>query len=177
MKKNRFIVFGAFVLGGIALLLMTRFYKDYFYLVSFLMLLIAVIGITNALLDPHLNPYLRVAFLVISLLFLIGSMVGLLIKEDNMPLPIYCLILGILEIINGGAELTEAWHLLKEKNFIWIPFALDALFEVVLGILMVIERDETLRFHTTLISIDLMVEGTLKLINEFVEDKRRSHEQ
>ena len=175
MKRNRFIIFGAFLIGGGVLLLLTFLFKYDFYLVSFMLFILFAISIIGALFDQHINPYLRVAFLVVGLLFLIASMVGLLIKEDNLELPIYCLILAILEIINGCAESVETYHLFKEKNKMWILLAIDSLFEIVLGVLMVFEKHETLRLHSTLIAADLFFEGTIKFINEYVEDKRGIH--
>ena len=172
MRKNRFIVFGAFLFGGGILLLLTFLFKDDFYLVSSILFILFTLSVIGALLDLRINQYLRVAFLVIGLLFLIASMIGLLIKEENLELPIYCLILAILEIINGCVESVEAYHLFKEKNKMWILIAIDSISEIVLGVLMVFERHETLRFHSILIAADLFFEGAIKFINEFVEDKR-----
>lgn len=172
MKKARFIVFGTFILAGIALLLLTLFLKNDFYLVSLLLLLLAVSAIIGAYFDPHINEYLRVAFVVIGLLFFIASMLGLLLKEDIMSVSIYCLVLAILEIINGVAKCIESYEMLKEKNYMGIAFAIDALFEIVIGALMVFEKDATLHLHSTLISGALMYEGIIKLINEYIEDKR-----
>ena len=53
-----------------------------------------------------------------------------------------------------------------------VLFAFDAIFEFVLGVLMSIERHATLRTHVTLIGADLAFEGIIKLINEFVEEKK-----
>ena len=176
MKRNRFIVFGAFVLGGIALLLLAILYKEDYNLLSLLLLFLSIVTILGAMLDSHINPYLRNAFLVIGLLFLAASALGLLLTEEKMSLPIYCIVLAVLEIINGIIKCFEVYHLFKEKNYMFIAFAIDALFEIAIGTMMIFEKNETLRLHTILISIGLMCEGTAKLVNEFVEDKKGIHE-
>ena len=177
MKASRFITLGIFFAGGIILLLLTNFMSDDFYLASLLCLVLAIATFVPSFLDEHIHDKLKLILLVIGLLFFIASMVGLWLEEQNLPIHIYCLIFAILEIINGIAELNEAVALIKHKNIVMgILFVLDALFEVVLGILMVIERHETLHLHVTLIACDLFFEGTIKFINTFVEEKRESHE-
>ena len=175
MKRNRFITFGIFVLGGISLLLFLLIKSDYL-IVGLLCLVLALVVFIPALLDPHLNKNLRVALLVIGLLFFIASMLGFLLEEEAFPVTIYCLVLAVLEIINGIAELLEGVETIKEKNYVMgILFIVDALIEITLGILMSFERNETLRLHVTLISADLFFEGTIKLINEYVEERRGVH--
>ena len=109
MKRNRFIVFGAFVLGGIALLLLAILYKEDYNLLSLLLLFLSIVTILGAMLDPHINPYLKNAFLVIGLLFLAASALGLLLTEEKMSLPIYCIVLAVLEIINGIIKCFEVY--------------------------------------------------------------------
>ncbi len=177
MKKNRFISFGIFLLGAIVLILVSNFVPDDYYLISILCFVLAVVTFVPTILDPHLNYSLRLTIMVVGLLFFIASMLGLLLEQDSFPLTVYCLVFAIIEIINGIFELNEAVALIKEKNYVMgILFILDSLIEVVLGILMVIERHSTLRLHITLIASDLAFEGTIKLINEYVEDRRGVHE-
>lgn len=177
MKKNRFISFGIFLLGAIVLIFVSNFVPDDYYLTSILCFVLAVVTFVPAILDSHLNYSLRLTIMVVGLLFFIASMLGLLLEQDSFPLAVYCLVFGIIEIINGIFELNEAVALIKEKNYVMgILFILDSLIEVVLGILMVIERHSTLRLHITLIASDLAFEGTIKLINEYVEDRRGVHE-
>ena len=173
MKRNRFISLGAFVIGGIALILSSLFIKNNHTVVSILCFVLAVVVFLPALLDTRVHPNLRVTLLVIGLLFLIASMFGLLIDEENFPTSIYCLIFAILEIINGIAELNEGVEIIKQKNYVMgILFIIDALIEITLGVLMSIERHATLRTHVILISADLFFEGIIKLINEYVEERR-----
>lgn len=177
MKRNRFIAFGSFLLGGIALILSSLFIQEDFFIIVVLCLVLSFVTIIPTLLDPHLHPNLRVTSLIIGLFFFIASMVGLLIHEENLPPYVYCLIFAILEMINGVAELNEGVAIIKEKNYVMgVLFIIDALIEITLGILMSIERHSTLRTHVILISADLFFEGTIKLINEYVEERRGVHE-
>ena len=149
-----------------------------FYLVAVLSLGLAVVTFVASLLDPHINQNLRLIIMAFGVLFFILSMLGLLLTENNMPVSVYCLIFAILEILNGITELNEAIGLLKEKNYtMGVLFVIDALIEITLGILMSVERHSTLRTHVILISADLFFEGIIKLINEYVEDKRGVHEE
>ena len=178
MKRNRFITFGIFAVGGIVLILSSLFIPSNFFVVVVFCLVLAVVVFVPGLLDSHLNQNLRVALLVIGLLFFIAAMVGLLLEDDNLPVWVYCIIFAILEIINGVAELFEGIDIIREKNYVMgVLFIIDALIEITLGILMSIEREESLRTHVILISVDLFFEGTIKLINEYVEERKGIHHE
>ena len=177
MKRNRFITFGVFVLGGAILILSVLFNTNNFYIVSTLCFVLFLVVFIPTLLDPHLKYFLRISLLVIGLFFLLASLVGLLIHEENLPTHTYCLIFALLEVLNGVAEFCEGVDIVKEKNYVMgALFIVDALIEITLGVLMTIERDETLRIHITLISADLFFEGIIKLINEFIEERRGIHD-
>ena len=176
MKRNRFITFGIFVLSGVALLLTSLFVPSDFYVAVILCFVLSLVVFIPGWLDPHLNFNLRITILVVGLLFFIASMLGLLLHEDNFPVWVFCIVFAILEVINGITELNEGVIIIKEKNYVMgVLFIIDALFEIVLGVLMIIERQEALRSHVILISIDLFFEGTIKLINEYVEERRGIH--
>ena len=177
MKRNRFIVFATFVIAGIILILTSQFLDDDFKIVAVLCFALSAVTLVSALLDPHLNDYLRLATIVVGLLFLIAFATGLLVTEENMPVSVFCLIFAILEIVNGVFEMNEAIGLIKEKNYVMgALFVIDSIIELVLGVLMSIERHSTLRTHVILISADLFFEGTIKLINEYIEERRGVHE-
>lgn len=177
MKRNRFIALGAFLLGGIALILSSLFIQEDFFVIVVLCLVLSFVTIIPTLLDSHLHPNLRITSLVIGLMFFVAAMVGLLIHEENLSPITYCLVFAILEMINGVAELNEGVAIIKKKNYVMgVLFVIDALIEITLGILMSIERHSTLRTHVILISADLFFEGTIKLINEYVEERRGVHE-
>ena len=177
MKRNRFISFGIFMLCGIALLLTSLLIPSDFHVCVILCFVLFLVVFIPGWLDPHLNFNLRITILVVGLLFFLAAMVGLLIHEENFPVWVFCIVFSILEIINGITELNEGVAIIKEKSYMMgVLFIIDALFEIVLGVLMVIERQEALRSHVILISIDLFFEGTIKLINEYVEERRGIHD-
>ena len=178
MKKSRFIVFGVFILAGIVLILCSQFLKSDFYLASALCFVLALVIIVSGFLDPHLNDYLRVAVLVVGLLFIIGFAVGPLVTEQNLSVFVYILIFSILELLNGITELIEAIAIFKHKSYVMgVLFTIDAVFEVVLSILLIVEGQHALRTHVILISADLFFEGTIKLINQYVEDRKEANHQ
>lgn len=173
MLKNRFITFGIFLLGGFTLILASQFMDSDYYIVVTLCFVLSLVVFIPGILDPHLHPRLRLFVLFVGVLFFIASLFGLLLNEDSFLISIYCLIFAILEILNGILELNEGVAMIKEKNYVMgVLFIIDALFEVTLGILMSIERHSTLRTHVILISADLIFEGTIKLINEYVEERK-----
>lgn len=177
MKRNRFIVFATYIIAGVVLILTSLFLDSDHRVVSVLCFALATVTLVGGILDSHKDDYLRVAIIITGLLFLIAFALGMLLNEENMAVHIYCLVFAILEIINGVFEMNEAVALFKEKNYVMgVLFAIDAIIEVVLGILMSIERHATLRKHVILIAADLFFEGTIKLINEYVEEKRGIHE-
>lgn len=173
MGKSRYVVFATFMVMAVSLVLLSILYERDFLLVSFLCFALAAVTLVSAILDKHINERLRMCIMITGLLFVIAFAIGPLLTADNLPISIYCLIFAILEIINGIFEFNEAVDLIKEKNYVMgVLFAVDAIFEFVLGILMSIERHSTLRHHVILIAADLVFEGIIKLINEFVEEKK-----
>ena len=170
---SRFITFAVFILCGVGLIFTSLFLESDFMVVVTLSFALAAVTIVAGLLDPHLNSRLRLIIIATGILFFVASMIGLLLTEANLPVSVYCLIFAILEIINGILELNEGVGVIKEKNYVMgALFIIDAIIEIVLGILMSIERHETLRHHVILIAADLFFEGTIKLINEYVEERR-----
>ena len=51
-------------------------------------------------------------------------------------------------------------------------FLIDSLFEIAIGILMVIELSASLRMHMILVGGDAIYEGIIKFINEILEEKK-----
>ena len=174
MKKiSRFITFVTFMSAGVGLILTSLFLQDDFMVVVTLCFALATVTIVAGVLDPHLNQKLRITIIIIGFLFAVAAAVGLILQEGALTVSTYCLIFAILEIINGIAELNEGVGVIKEKNYVMgVLFIVDAVIEIVLGILMSIERHETLRTHVILIAADLFFEGIIKLINEYVEERK-----
>ena len=172
MQKNRIILFSVFMVVATALLICGVWFPYNFYLAIILSSALAIVVLALAFFDPHMDKRLRIGLYVIGASFAVITLVGLIATEKNISLPTYCLLFAILEVICGAAKIIEAVLVLKEGNKMGIAFIADAIFETVLGLLMVIEKHQTLRTHIILISIDLYFEGIVKFINEMVEVKK-----
>ena len=171
MKNIKYIIFVIFLLGGTALILLSNFFPNEYHLVSLLSLIMGIITISTALLDLHLDKRVKILTIIVGLLFAINPLIGLILKEETYSIETYCMVFAIIEICNGIMEMSEALLLLKEKNNMWVAFLIDAFIEIILGMLMIRERDETLRTHVILIGMDLYFEGFIKFINKILEER------
>ena len=89
----------------------------------------------------------------------------------TLEIALYCVFLGSLDLFKGIVKLIEAGMMQKERNKMCYLFFVDSLVEIVLGVLMIIELNATIRTHVVLIGIDIVYEGIIKFINEYVEAK------
>lgn len=170
-KYHRYIVLVSFLIGAILLFIFSQTFKSRHNLVTAVFLTISIVTFIGTIFDHKVMRYIRFLLLGTSIAFLVMSFVGLTLKETRLEVELYCLILGIFDIVKGLIKIGEAIYVLKDKNKMGYLFLLDAAVEILLGVLMCIELEETLRTHVILIGINILYEGVMKFINEFVEDK------
>ncbi len=171
-RQDKYITFATFMIGATGLVLLSAFLPSDFYLVALVCLLVAMMTLISAYLDKDIRDSTRLSFFILGLLYFILSMVGFLINEINLPVPVYCVLLGSFDIVKGLGEIIEVVNKFKAKNYMAVAFLIDALIDVVLGILMCIEREETLRLHVNLIAADCYYEGVIRLTDEIIAQKR-----
>lgn len=174
---SRYLTFGAFILSAIGLILLAIFNATDFTVISLLMLITALVTVISTFLDEHIQPKLRMTFYMLGMVMVIISFVGFAISEEVLSVNTYCIFYGVIEAISGGVKVYEGIVIIKEKNKMGYLFVIDGLIEMVLGILMIIERQEGLRTHLILIAADKVYEGSIKLINTYVEDKKGFYEK
>ena len=172
-RRDKFITFGVFILGATGLILLSLFLPSDFYLVSLTFLIVGLITIVSGLLDKDVRESTRLVILILGLLYFVFSMIGLLFTETNLSVPLYCIFLGSLDIVKGLGEIVEVVNKFKRKNMMAIAFLIDGLIDLVLGILMVIEKDSTLRLHVNLIAGDCYFECIIRIIDEAIAEKKR----
>ena len=171
MKRNRIIVLLVFLIVGIALIPASQLIKDEHILAATTFFSIAVATLVGSILDSKSNPFIRYSLIGIAIAYLALGFVGLFSNKEVLEIAIYCMILGIADIIKGLVKTIEAFIMLKEKNKMCILFFIDSIVEITIGILMCIEVNEALKLHVILISVDMMFEGIIKFANEYVEER------
>ena len=170
-RITRTIVLLTFLIIGTVLIVLSQTIADEHLLVSLTFYLIAGATFVGALLDPHVNKGVRYTLLILSVIYVGLGLLGAFAQNISLEIEIYCIILGSIDLFKGLVKISESIGMLKEKNKMGILFIIDALIEVTLGILMIIEMNETLRIHVILIGIDALYEGTIKFFNEIVEER------
>lgn len=171
MKRNRIIVLIVFLVFGIALLPDSQLIKSEHSLTAMTFFSIAFVTLIGAVLDSKVNKVIRFSLIGLSLVYMALGFVGQFTDEYALEITVYCLILGIADIVKSLVKIIEASIMLKEKNKMCILFFIDSLIELTLGILMCVEFNEALRLHVILISMDMIFEGIIKFINEYVEER------
>ena len=121
--------------------------------------------------DTHINKVVRQMLIVTSIAFVLVALLGVWLK-GKINVGTYCIIFGTIEALTGAAKIVEAIDLIKNKHKMGFAFLCDAIIEVVLGVLMIIEKDERLVLHINLIAADKIYEGAIKLINMEIHERK-----
>ncbi len=172
VNKDRITSLITFLIGGAVLILLSNSFDDLRSLLALTFGLLAALTFIGTILDPHCEKETRIALHILSGASLLFCIFGMMIHEDVLSLDTYCLIFGIYGIVKGVVKTYEAINIFREKNKMAFLFLIDSLFEIVIGILMVIELSASLRTHMILIGGDAIYEGIIKFINEILEEKK-----
>ena len=173
-KRNRYFIIIIFYLAAISLILISALVKDASHFIEILFFSLAGLTIVGTLLDSRIDKKLRIGLLSIGGFFLVGGILCLILKNPGyVNVSTLCIIFGVLEILSGLIKVVETIMLAKEHNFMAHLFTVEVVFEITLGILMIIERESGIRLHLNLIAAEKLYEGTIKFFNEFVEERRR----
>ena len=175
-KQNKFISLGISLLAATGLLFLGLFFKDNFYLISILLGIVALTVFANTFLDDFMDMKIRRLFYALALLFVVGALVGVLLTNQVMSVDVYSIVFGGLEIVSGIVKSFESIMTLIKKRKIGIFMLIDGLAEIVMGILMLIEKEEALRLHVNLIVGEKIYEGVVKTINASLEEKHHQKE-
>ncbi len=175
-KQNKFISLGISLSAAVALLFLGLYFKNNYFLISILLGIVAITVFANTFLDDFMEVQMRGLFYALALLFVIGSLVGVMLNEQVMSVDVYSLVFGGLEIVSGILKSFEAVMTLIKKRKIGIFMLIDGVAEIVMGILMLIEKEEALRLHVNLIVGEKVYEGAVKTVNAFLEEKHHQKE-
>ena len=156
---------------------MQTFYHDQYHTITILFALMGLCTVCATIFDPYILRQFKIIIVVAGGLFFLGTVVGLSI-EHLINISIYCVIFGGVEIFSGVAKVNEALGMIfKEKNKLGWAFLCDAIIEIVLGTLMIIEREAELKVHLNLIAIDKIYECSIKILNgHFLTKKEKTAE-
>ena len=172
MAKNRIIPFVTFLVAATVCIILCRFLASDYYLVASVCIAFATAILIPSYLEEHLNSRLRIILFLISGLLLVLALLSLVMTEANLDLKTFCLFFAIIELINGIAEVFEGIFLLKKKDYLAFALFVSALLEIVLGVLMIFERHETLRLHMYLLGANLYFEGIAKFVSETIKERK-----
>ena len=170
-KIGKYIILVVFAIVGFALFVCSYAIENDRALVASTFFLTALTTFLGAYLDPRLNKFIRATFIAISFACLALGFFGIFMANITLEIALYCVFLGSLDLFKGIVKLVEAGMMQKERNKMCYLFFVDSLVEIVLGVLMIIELNATIRTHVVLIGIDIVYEGIIKFINEYVEAK------
>ena len=172
MSRERITSLITFLLGGLVLILLSFSYQDDRSLLSLTFLMLAALTFIGTILDPHCEKETRIALHICSGISFVFCVIGMMIDEGSLSLDHYCMMFGIYGIIKGVVKTYEAINIFREKNKMATLFLIDSLFEIAIGILMLIELSASLRMHVILVGGDAIYEGIIKAINERLEEKK-----
>ena len=172
LTRDRITSLIIFLVGGAVLILLSTSLDDDFHLLALTFGLLAALTFIGTILDPHCEKETRVALHILSGVSLLFCIFGVMIKKDWFTLDRYCILFGVFGIVKGLVKTYEAINIFKEKNKMAFLFLVDSLFEIAIGILMLIELAESLRLHMILVGGDAIYEGIIKFVNEFIEEKK-----
>ena len=175
-KQNKYISLAISLIAAIGLLFLGLFFKDDYYLISILLGIVSLVVFANTILDDFMEMKMKVLFYSLSLIFAIGALLGVMLNKNIMNVTVYSIVFGGLEIISGMVKSFEAIMTLIKKRKIGIFMLIDGLAEIVMGVLMIIEKEEALRLHVNLIVGEKIYEGTIKTINAALEEKHAGKE-
>lgn len=145
--------------------------KNHYFLIIVLSMIMAATTYFTTYYDIHINKVIRQLLIFVSFAFVVVALVGVWFK-GHMDAATFSIVFGATEAFSGLIKIVEAIDLLRRKNKIGFAFLCDALIEVVLGVLMIIEKDETLVLHVNLIAADKIYEGTIKLIHIILHERK-----
>ena len=172
INRDRITSLVTFLIGGAVLILLSNSFDDLRSLLALTFGLLAALTFIGTILDPHCEKETRIALHVLSGVSLLFCIFGMMISGDKLSLDTYCLMFGVYGIVKGAVKTYEAINIFREKNKLAFLFLIDSLFEIVIGILMVIELSSSLRLHMILVGGDAIYEGIIKFVNEILEEKK-----
>ncbi len=172
MSRARIASLITFVTGGLVLVLLSFSYQDDFSLLALTFLMLAALTFIGTVLDPHCEKETRIALHICSVAALVFCILGMMIYKEWFTLDRYCMLFGIYGIVKGLVKTYEAINIFKEKNKLAFLFLIDSLFEIAIGIMMLIELSSSLRLHVIFVGGDAMYEGIIKAVNEYLEEKK-----
>ncbi|MCR5185087.1 MAG: hypothetical protein K6C32_03290 [Bacilli bacterium] len=162
MKIRNIIATITYILFGIAMIPIALFVVEKNVIIALTSLLLAVAVAISSI--THKGKFNYVIY-TLSLLFFVVASLPLIFRDGKLTTDTFCIIFGSSECVSGLVKIIEAVHLFNIKDKMAVPFLLDSLFEIVLGVLMIIELEESVRSHVILIGIETMYEGTIKCIH------------
>ena len=172
VTRDRLTSLIVFLVGGIVLILLSSTFDDARSQLALTFGLLAALTFIGTILDPHCEKETRVALHILSGAAIVFCMAGMMIRGEWFTVDKYCMLFGIYGIVKGLVKTYEAINIFKEKNKMEFLFLSDSLFEIAIGILMLVELSASLRLHVFLIGADAIYEGVIKFINEYIEEKK-----
>ena len=174
MKHNRDRITSliVFLVGGIVLVILSSTFDDARSQLALTFAILAALTFIGTILDPHCELETRIALHILSGMAIVLCVIGMTIPIEKFSIDLYCFLFGIYGIVKGVVKTYEAINIFREKNKMGFFFLADSLFEIVIGVLMIIEKSAALRLHVFMIGADAIYEGIIKFINEKVEEKK-----
>ena len=170
--RERITSLVTFIVGGTVLILLSSSFDDARSMLALTFGLLAALTFIGTILDPHCEKETRIALHILSGISIVFCVAGMMIRDEWFTVDRYCMLFGIYGIIKGLVKTYEAINIFKEKNKMAFLFLIDSLFEISIGILMLVELSASLRLHMFLIGADAIYEGVIKFINEIIEEKK-----
>ena len=172
MNRDRITSLVTFIVGGVVLIVLSSSFATERDLLALTFGLLAALTFIGTILDPHCEKETRIALHILSVASIVFCILGMMISADWFTLDRYCILFGIYGIVKGLVKTYEAINIFKEKNKMAFLFLIDSLFEIAIGILMLVELSNSLRLHIFLVGADAIYEGIIKFINEYIEEKK-----
>ena len=174
-RRDRIIVLFTMVLLGVIIILLSQSTSSQHNLLVIAFAILAVAIFISVALDHNCKTGLRIALFSLVVIAMIMTIIGFFLTEDKMNIQLFTIFLGSFDIASALAKGAEAFFILKEKNKMGLLFLVSSIFELVIGIMMIIEKNATLELHAILIGSNLAYEGVIKFLNDLYEVKKGIH--
>lgn len=161
MKIKKIIITVWYIAIAGAMIPIGLLFNNLNHIIAFTCLFIASATFISTIISSE-HEKMTYALYTLSLFYLVLSATGFIFKNYEFNVSVYCVLLGLTDLISGFVKAIEAAHELKEGRRIGWLFVIDALIEGTLGVLMCIEKEHTLRTHIVLIASDCIYEGIIK---------------
>ena len=179
MKKECIVLIVAHILAGVSLMLLSIFLKEdshHYNLMIIAFFIFSILSLLACALDENNKLPMRIAYCVVGLTAMIFGLI-LIMAKDKISIIAACIMMGVLEIINSGVKTEEIIHRIRLKDWFGLLLMPSISAELVLGVILCIEKEPSIQLHLILIGVTLSYESVVLFAFEFIAKYREKRKE